>query len=75
MMFSSQSSAQSVGNLSGGTETGIKRIVASKGLRHGVDLPGSEAETEPRLLKKNQLKENIASYLRPLRLDQRRLAG
>jgi hypothetical protein len=61
MMFSSQSSAQSVGTLSGGTETGTKRIVASKGLRHGVDLPGSEAEAEPRLLKKNKLKENIAS--------------
>ena len=29
-----------------------KEDVASEGLRHSVDLPGSEAEAEPRLLKK-----------------------
>ena len=62
-MVSSESSAQQVDSCSSGTDTGTKRIVYLT----RVPLPASNPprcwqEAGPRLLKKSQLKENIASY-------------
>jgi hypothetical protein len=68
-MFLSQSTAQSASSFCGGAETGTKRTVTSKGLPSGVDPPRSWLEPEPLLLKKNQLKENIASQLHAVGRD------
>ena len=66
-MILSQPSAQLLAGLSNGAETGTKRIVTSKGLRTPAwtrqDLGRLQSSL---LLKKLQLKENIASYCQPL---------
>jgi hypothetical protein len=62
-MIVSQSSAQPTASCSSGTDTGIKRIVTSKGLRYrrrpAKISAGSEA---PPHEGKSNLKENIACY-------------
>jgi hypothetical protein len=68
-MIPSQSSAQPVASLYSGTETGIKRIVPHRGSASGFDPPRSLPKAEPRLLKKIQLKENIASSLQTVGHD------
>jgi hypothetical protein len=58
-MILSQSFAQSASSLSGGAETGTKRIVTSKGFRLCRGPAKISARAEPLLLKKIQLNENI----------------
>lgn len=65
MMIWSQSSAQFAASCSGPDDTGTKRIVPSKGFAVDGDPPRSQPAAKLLLLKKIQLKENIASYSQP----------
>src|ERR1035437_5739977 len=75
MMISSQCSAQLVARLTGPAETETKTTVSHRGSASAFDQPRSSTEAELRLLKKIQLKENIASYTKPSWRDPRILAG
>ena len=67
-MTFSHSLAQSISSLCGGAESGIKRIVVHRGSGSGANLPRSEPQAEPLLLKrKSQLEKNNASQLSALR--------
>jgi len=63
-MILSQSSAQWP-SLSGGAETGTKRIVNSKGSALPGTRPRSQLGRNLSLLKKNPTDENIGFYLKP----------
>jgi hypothetical protein len=65
MMIWSQSSAQLAASCSGPDDAGTKRIVPSKGFAVDGDPPRSQPAAKLLLLKKIQLKENIASYSQP----------
>ena len=70
MMIWSQSSAQHAASCSGPDDAGTKRIVTSKGLRVDGDPPRSQPAAKLLLLKKLQLKENIASHSQPRNMAQ-----